>query len=159
MNKLDSSVVCFEKSLALDSTFHFSWSALGNSQYRLKNFEIAISAFKKAIYFGANDPSVYFWLGQSQRELGKYDEALESLIKCMDYDSCYQGVHLARAEIFYNRNLYREGLTACDVSISCDADIAVAHKVRGMCNAKLGNTREALSDWEKSNEIKQGSLS
>lgn len=68
-----------------DNDLNHGWYIVGDIYYKNENYELAVSAFKKAIQHREDDSEAYFALSNSYSELGMPDKAEHSLRKAITF--------------------------------------------------------------------------
>ena len=75
-DKIKESILHFEKSISFNLKNFRAHFNLGNSYYKLKNFERAKNYFYKVIEINKNCPDVFFNLAECEKKLKNYESAL-----------------------------------------------------------------------------------
>ncbi len=159
MQNADSAIFCFENALAIDSSYYFGWWGMGDVYFTKGDYSNALLSYEHVLKNEVKDALLFFKIAQCSEELKAHSNALGYLDSCSVLDSCYSGVYLAKGEIYCELEDYNQGVLALNKAIVCDPNDANAYRLRGLCYSRMGDTEHALSDWERSNEIKSGTVS
>ena len=91
-NKLyDKSLINYKKSYNLMKSFGSSYN-LGDLYFHNNNYKLALKFFIDALYFGVNNPSVYFMIAKTYYKLNNNELCEKYLIKASnlsDFDSMF----------------------------------------------------------------------
>ena len=96
--------------------------------------------------YSANRGNAYFSLGQDQKALECYEEALES-------EPTLSDAHLGCAIVYLNRGDYQRAIEKFDIAIGIDPKVAQFYANRGIASRRLKNFEAALSDFSKAIEL------
>lgn len=127
----------------------------------------AIPHIKKLIKIRDNYALTYLWLGDCHRNLGQFNEALDSYNKALEFDGkCYDivddnfrkvvtryinGIELMeKAMQAYHAKQYKKATHWSNEVIKIDANWGDIYALRGHCNEFLGNRILAIKDYSLS---------
>ncbi len=127
----------------------------------------AIPHIKKLIKIRDTYALTYLWLGDCYRNLGQFDEALDSYNKALEFDGkCYDivddnfrkvvtkyinGIELMeKAMRSYYAKQYKKAIHWSNEVIKIDANWGDIYALRGHCNEFLGNRILAIKDYSLS---------
>jgi tetratricopeptide (TPR) repeat protein len=96
--KIDEAILAFQKAIAYNPNFHWSYYKLGETLERLGNLEEAIVAYKKVISLNPNMYWAYYKLGEISYKLNCWEEAIGYF---------YQAISVQPNFIESNINSYR----------------------------------------------------
>ncbi|HVE61868.1 MAG TPA: tetratricopeptide repeat protein, partial [Chitinophagaceae bacterium] len=143
---------------------HYEWYERGKVQEGHENYDKAIGYYGKAIEKNQEYSGAYYGRGNCYQKLEKYELAIENFNKAIEYNKNWEAessLYLAyfnRGFAYFdlepqnNENLAM-ALKDLSKSIELNSTDANAYYHRGLVNQCLGNLKEAIADFKKSNEI------
>ena len=120
---------------------------LGLVYYLDKEYEKAISHFKKTLLARAGNYLALKYLGQAFQKMHKYSEAIPNLKKAMDVKPDDKEVMFAMGECFYETGATEKCLKMLDRLRADPSFGAQSSLYTGMIRAKAGQYKEAKEDF------------
>ncbi|MGR3278679.1 tetratricopeptide repeat protein, partial [Acaryochloris marina NIES-2412] len=124
-----------------------------NQQYEQQNFKEALTIAKKLVQIRGRDVD-HHWLGNIQSDLGRYEEAIASYDKALEFKP-------DNDQAWYNRGVdlgylgrYEEAIASYDKALEIKPDNDQAWYNRGVDLRSLGRYEEAISSYDKVLEFK-----
>ena len=116
-------------------------------------FGLAITYIDKAIEL-CPDQAVHFYLrSQTNRELKRYEAALDDATKAIELDPIKAAHHFIRGQVNHDLNRTMDALRDFTTSIRLVLDKAFYYYSRGEVNYELDKYEDALSDFTKAIEL------
>ena len=116
-------------------------------------FGLAITYIDKAIEL-CPDQAVHFYLrSQTNRELKRYEDALDDATKAIELDPIKAAHHFIRGQVNHDLNRSMDALKDFAMSIRLVLDKAFYYYSRGEVNFELNKYEDALRDFTKAIEL------
>ena len=87
------------------------------------------------------------------RRLGRYEEALAALDRCIELEPDYGDAHLNRGNVLHNLRRYEEALVSHDRALEYGPNKSYAHNGRGIALRRLGRREEAIEAMDRALEL------
>ncbi|TVR12242.1 MAG: tetratricopeptide repeat protein [Phormidium sp. GEM2.Bin31] len=84
--QIEEAVAAFQKAIAHDPNFHWSYNKLGEALEQLGRLEEAVVTYKKAIGFNSNLSWAYQKLGETLNKLDCWEEAVRCFRQAIDFN-------------------------------------------------------------------------
>lgn len=147
-------------SAACDSTRSGTFRNLANVYALYGDLETAILTFTKAISLDKTDMNNFLDRALCEKELNRYDEAIEDLFVAISLDSTNHEIYGTLGEIYLRTAKYDQALKAFNKSISLSPN-ALNTTLSGLAQANLGNFNEAIDLFTKAfeyNDVPKSSI-
>ena len=141
---------CFAKALDLEQENSYSWFSLG--QYNLaisKQFQLALSCFKKVLALRPNDTDTLTNVGISLFYLSKYQDAISFFDEALKSNSTDWNVLNSKGVALYGLGNYHDALKYFDKSLEAYSKNADAWNNRGNIFYNTGRFGEAMSCYDQ----------
>ncbi|MBD2214628.1 tetratricopeptide repeat protein [Nostoc linckia FACHB-104] len=102
----------------------------------------------------ADDPKIYVELGKANAESGRYEEAIASLDKAIEFKPDFDEAWFDRGAALVNLERYEEAIASFDQAITIKTDFYQAWAYRGKTLTNLGRYEEAIASLDKAIEFK-----
>ncbi|MCW4048420.1 MAG: tetratricopeptide repeat protein [Candidatus Bathyarchaeota archaeon] len=150
----DSAQIKFDQGLALNPDFELLWANKGRAFFESKQYEDALSCFKKWSDIRSGSAHPLERIGASLIHLGKMDEAIESLEKAVkvmpEYGVAWE--NLGRAQYFTEK--FADSIQSMSKVIALRPDYFVPYLFSGICHLALDRQTESLEMLEKALVLK-----
>ncbi len=122
-----------------------------------KDLAAALAEFEAASALFPDNPEYWVWVGVLRLELGDEGGAEEALSSARSLYSSDVNFLLKRAEVYRDLGELDAAIADADRAILEDPDFAWAYYARHSIHLARGDTRSALADLEKADELAQES--
>jgi tetratricopeptide (TPR) repeat protein len=128
---------------------------LGNVYYEIaENHDEAISYFEKALKVDeADSRPIYYKLGWLYNEKERFDDAVNTLLKAIEYDSEDSGYREELGFAYYMKEEYEFAITQLNKAISLDEKSNLGYYYKGLCLVATNKKGEAMSIYYKLKEM------
>lgn len=116
-------------------------------------YEIALSYSNKATQADSGYFQAYFNKGLIYNKLNRREKALTSFQKCVSLEPNYYEAYYGIAQLMIAQNLYDKALQNLNKVIALKSDYKQAYYLRGVCFAFLKQHAEAISSYNKAQEL------
>jgi tetratricopeptide (TPR) repeat protein len=117
--------------------------------YNNKDFICANKKFSEAVKKDASNTSYLIFLANSNKELGRKEEALKGIFKILSMDSTNYEAYLLRAKIKLEYGDFKSALTDCITSLTFKKDNADAYSVKGSIYEKMSDYSNAINSYKE----------
>jgi len=121
----------------------------GNLYYDLKQWDLAIAEYTKAIETNPNYAPSYNNRGIIYRKLKQWDLALNDYNKAIELNPNYAKVYNNRGNVYKDLNQFDLALANFDRAIEIKPNYSIAYSNRGIVHRKLKQWDLALADYNK----------
>ncbi|MCL2103496.1 MAG: tetratricopeptide repeat protein [Kiritimatiellaeota bacterium] len=141
----EKSIVCYDKTIVLESKNAKAWRNKGYALHKLGRFEEAITCFDEAIELEPNDANYWWWKGNCLSDLKQHEEAIVCFDKAIGlepndaYHWCGKGACLS------NLKQHEEAIVCLDKAIGLEPEDAVTWHSKGYALKNLGRFEEAVA--------------
>ncbi len=123
-------------------------SDIGDKYFKDGQYEEAISAYNKYLQLKPKHIKSLYNRGRAHEELGKLDEAITDFKSVLEEDpNNVNALMSIGKDAFYRKTDFESALYYFDRAIEHDTENMMAYTFRGKSNQKLGNLKEAMSDF------------
>ena len=145
----------YNKTLALFPKDATALKGIGNAYYEiLEDHEKSLEYFEKAIAADAKGSApLYYKLGWLYNEKERFEDAINILIKAIQYDSEDSGYREELGYAYYKQEEYEFAITQLNKAISLDENSKLAYYYKGLCLVATNKKGEAMSMYFKLKEI------
>ena len=126
----------------------------GNVQSLLRQIDMAIKAYSKAIYFNPSDAKIYNNRGVDYGEKGEHDLAIKDFSKAIELESDYELAYNNRGAVYRSKGEYDKAIEDCNKAIELKPDYAEPYCNRGAVYRNKGEIDRAIEDYEKAIKLK-----
>ena len=125
------------------------WLAKGNAAYETKNFDEAITCYKKATELDPDFASAYYNLGIIYAAQGMLDEAVSAYKKVLTIKPDYYAARNNLATAYIKIRMFDEAITELKQVLGSNPDLPHAHFNLGECYFSQGNRGLAADHYYK----------
>ncbi|MBR5242829.1 MAG: tetratricopeptide repeat protein [Thermoguttaceae bacterium] len=126
----------------------FFWRRLAAVATKDERFEEAERAYRRALAISPRDARLWFWLGLTERRLGRGDAALESLRRAGELDPNAEEVFAERADLLHERGELGEALRELTWIVESQPTPFSARLTRSSILIEKGRFEEAIADCD-----------
>lgn len=126
----------------------FFWRRLAAFATRDERFEEAERAYRRALAISPRDARLWFWLGLTERRLGRCDDALEALRRAGELDPNNEEVFAERADLLRERGELSKALRDLTWIIELQPASFNARLTRSSILIETGRFDEAIADCD-----------
>jgi len=119
----------------------------------LGNYEVAVSAYQRAIELKPDFAQAYSNLGIALYKLGKYQESIVACNKAIDFGPNYAEAHNNLGLSLKAVRKYKEAIVSYNKAVSLKPDFATAHYNLGNVTSALGDSEGAIIHYNKSIQL------
>jgi tetratricopeptide (TPR) repeat protein len=126
---------------------------VGTLKYKSGEYQAAIERFEQVLlqndistFVSRND--LFFNLGYSNYELGKFDSAIQAFDKATEIDPEYKAAYYGRGLTYYKVENYERAIKEYDRAIELDSEYIDAYYGRGLAYYQLGNYERAIKEYD-----------
>lgn len=141
------------KSLLNKITNKLIYFNLGVCLYECKQYNEAITQYKKVIELDSNNPNTYINLGVCLHNLEKYDEAIIQYKKAIDLDSDYKDAYKNLGYSLLKSEQYNDAIKAYEKFIILDPNCKKVYNNMGICFKNLKQYDNAIIHYHKTIEL------
>jgi tetratricopeptide (TPR) repeat protein len=146
---------CYEASLVKRSSDQddLLYNVWGSAQHALSKYQDALTSFDKALKANPKLVEAQYNIGQVKHSLGKLDDAIEDFKKAVDIERRYTDSHWKIGNIYLHRGEFAKAVDWFTHGVDQTDAMRKQHPLehfycnRGLASAKLGHSKEAISDW------------
>lgn len=125
-------------------------SDLGDQYFKRGEYNKAIQSYNEYINLYPEHLKSIYNRGRAYEEIGEFDKALEDFRHVLKRDPENVNAILSLANNYYVRQKdYENTIFYVDKALEFDKKNALAYVLKGRANQKLGNTNEALENYNK----------
>ena len=127
-------------------------AAKGLEAYEAGKYELAVEEFEKAIEAGVSEKklkNIYFYLGNSYRNLDKKEEAIEAYNKSLEKDPKFYPSLVELGATYRLKGKYKEAIKCYKKALKISPNYADAYMRLGVAYVKLGEIEKAIKSAEK----------
>lgn len=141
----------YNQTLSLFPDNGIALRGLGNVYYEIdEDHDQAISYFEKALKVDEeNSRPIYYKLGWLYNDKERYDDAINILLKAIDYDSEDSGYREELGYAYYMKEDYEFAITQLNKAVSLDDNSNLAYYYKGLCFVATNKKGEAMSMYYK----------
>ncbi len=145
----------YNQTLSLFPDNGIALRGLGNVYYEInEDHDQAISYFEKALKADEeNSRPIYYKLGWLYNDKERYDDAINILLKAIEYDSEDSGYREELGYAYYMKEEYEFAFTQLNKALSLDESSNLAYYYKGLCFVATNKKGEAMSMYYKLKEI------
>ena len=125
------------------------WFAKGNTAYGAKNYDEAITCYKKATELDPGFASAYYNLGIIYAAKGMFDEAYRAYKKVLSIKPDYYAARNNLATAYIKLEMFDEAITELKQVLDSNPDLPHAHFNLGECYFSKGNSVLAADHYYK----------
>jgi len=119
------------------------WNRKAVNALSTKNFDEAISCYKKAITIDNNNFKAHYFLAGIYKWKGMLDEAIFEYKKAISIKPNQKGLHNMLGETYLEKGIVNEAIFEFKKSINIDPNFAIAHFNLGIAYKKQGQNKLA----------------
>ena len=144
INKLEGVAKCW----GLIGIFYRS----NNLKDKLRVLEEAKSEIEKLKLFKNKElcSKIYYYIGNTFRQLKEYDESLKNVNNAIDINSRNADFWMLQGVVLAAKKQYKEALLSCNKAIEIDSSHFIAWHLQGIILSDLGEYQRALNSYDKS---------
>lgn len=120
-------------------------NARGDSYFFLEQFDLALEDYIKLSSLG-KDKDVYYRLGLTFKEIGKYQAAIRNFSYAIDMDKLYYNAYIGRGNSNYENKSFKEAINDYNLLLA----LKPSRKDSIKCYLGLGSTYLKLEEFEQS---------
>ncbi len=121
----------------------------GDSLYRHKRYEEALTAYEQAIRLDPNNAVAHYNKGNTLNDLKRHKEALAACEQAISLDPNYALAYNNKGNDLCSLKRYEEALGACEQAIRLNPNLAVAYNNKGNALNGLERYEEALVAYKQ----------
>lgn len=147
----DDNASCFKKftiALQYDSANPKIYYDIGQINQMIKNFNEAISQYKKAIELDKENPIYYFATAECYEELNNFYEERKALIECAKYDKENPKVYYKLGILYEGQHDYLNALQSIQKALELDENFIDAKYKLALIYEHQGKKDEAIELYE-----------
>lgn len=126
-----------------------AWLAKGNTAYEAKNYDEAITCYKKATELDPDFASAYYNLGIIYAAKGLFDEAVSAYKKVLTINPDYYAARNNLATAYITIGMFDDAITELKQVLASNPDLPHAHFNLGQCYLSKGNSSLAADHYYK----------
>lgn len=123
-------IMLYSRAIQIDGLNPVVYLNRGTAYFKIKNNQLAIRDFLKAIEFYPKFAAAYNNLGRAYEEEKQFEKALESYHKAIEYGSEIPTTYVNRGSVFAKTGMYENALSDYNVAVSLDPEYAKAYDAK-----------------------------
>jgi tetratricopeptide (TPR) repeat protein len=145
----------FNQTLLISPTDGIALRGIGDAYYGIEeDHDSAITYYEKAIKADEqNSKPIYYKLAWLYNDGERYDDAINMLLKAIQYDSEDSGLREELGFAYYMKEEYEFAITQLNKAISLDAESKLGYYYKGLCFVATNKKGEAMSMYYKLKEL------
>jgi tetratricopeptide (TPR) repeat protein len=145
----------YNKVLALFPNNAIALRGIGNVHYEiLEDHDRSIEYFEKALAMDEEGSKpLYYKLGWLYNDKERYDDAINILLKAIDYDSEDSGYREELGYAYYMKEQYEFAITQLNKAISLDENSSLGYYYKGLCFVATNKKGDAMGIYYKLKEL------
>lgn len=148
-NQLEKAMAAYEQVLRLKPSHVGALHHVGIIAFQAGNYHIAAGFMRSAIAIDPAAPALHCDLGNTYKELGQTQEALEAYAKALAVDANYLDAYFNRAITLHDAQRFEEALEDYNEVVSRNPEDAAVLNNVGMILYRLGRYDQALDRLER----------
>lgn len=155
LRKAKDAIEEYDKTLALFANNGTALRGIGNVYYEVgEDHDKAILYFEKALAVNEEESKpIYYKLGWLYNDKEKYDEAINVLLKAIEYDNEDSGYREELGYAYYMKEQYEFAITQLNKAISLDENSKLGYYYKGLCFIAINKKGDAMSMYYKLKEL------
>ena len=138
------------KSLELDTTLAETYNSLSGIQlYYHHDWTAAEASFKKGIELNEASAEVRHHYSRCLMLFGRNEEAQAQMQRVLELEPLSVSYNLNAGKLFYFRRQYEQAVDQFNNTLELEPNSLAAHDWLGFTYEKMGNEKEAISEWSK----------
>ncbi len=159
LKKYDDALTKFNAAISLDENYALAYKERGNSYYKKAEYAKALEDFNKyaSLAEDIEDATFYYNKGWCENELGKYNDAVESLKKSVEIDDTYSDAFSELGFAYYELNMNDDAISNYRTSMNLDKETDY-HPILGIADVyydNLKNYDSAIVYFEKGLQLQK----
>lgn len=142
-DRIDESIAIYERAIALDKENRAARIGLANALHEKNDPEASIKYFEDAARREPNAPGPLSHLGRALIDARRFDEAVATILKSLEYQINFAPSHTALGEAFHAMEMYKEAVESHKTAILLDPQDTYAHNKIADSYLKLNKIDEA----------------
>ena len=145
----------YNKTLAIIANNGIALRGIGNVYYEIEeDHDKAIQYFEKALEVDEEGSKpVYYKLGWLYNEKERYDDAINTLLKAIEYDSEDSGYREELGYAYYMKEQYEFAITQLNKAIGLDESSKLGYYYKGLCFIATNKKGDAMSMYYRLKEL------
>ncbi len=145
---------CIEKAIELNPEMTDGYMVRGIILHLTGDNEAALRDFRRIVEKEPDNLRAYSYISKCCNASGRYEEAVEASNAGLRVNSDYVNLYVNRGVALYHLGQYEDAIEAFRKVITNQnsvntAAVESAYRFRGMSYEKVGNSKKALSDYQK----------
>ena len=155
LEKATDAIIEYKNTIEIFPKDGIALRGLGNVYYEIiEDYDNAIEYFEKAIKEDEDDSKpIYYKLGWLYNDKERYGDAINILIKAIEYDSEDSGYREELGYAYYMKEQYEFAITQLNKAISLDESSKLGYYYKGLCFVATNKKGDAMSMFYKLKEL------
>ncbi|MCP3655087.1 tetratricopeptide repeat protein [Herbaspirillum sp.] len=142
-DRIDESIAIYERAIAIDKENRAARIGLANALHEKNDPEASIKYFEDAARREPNAPGPLSHLGRALIDARRFDEAVATILKSLEYQINFAPSHTALGEAFHAMEMYKEAVESHKTAILLDPQDTYAHNKIADSYLKINKIEEA----------------
>lgn len=135
-----------ESAVEAEPNNHEALQLLGINHALLKNHDIAIEMFEKALQSGSDKAQTYFNRANAHLEMGLFQKGMIDIEAALELDSDNESGYLTKALFEIKLNHLESAINSCSKVIEINPQNSKAYQLRAWIHKKNGDMVQAIAD-------------
>jgi tetratricopeptide (TPR) repeat protein len=144
----DKSLEAFERVLELDPSLNLAYRHIFDIYYYREQYDQGIIRASQFVSNYPDKPWGYIYLGMMFNGKKEYSKAINVYKEAISISPNMPSTQLGLIELYYNSELYDQGLTYADSMASIFPEHSWIYALRGMCHTGLGQYDQAIEAYQ-----------
>lgn len=155
LQKGKEAIEAYNKTLGISANNGIALRGIGNVYYEIEeDHDNATQYFEKAVEVDEEESKpIYYKLGWLYNDKERYEDAINILLKAIDYDSEDSGYREELGYAYYMKEQYEFAITQLNKAISLDENSTLGYYYKGLCFIATNKKGDAMTMYYKLKEL------
>lgn len=153
MERYEEAVELYKKSLELVPTDVDYYGCVSFAYSKINKFDLSLEYANRGIMVCSEDSYIHFRKGWALQELGKYELAIKSFEKCIEYNEFYVDAYANISYCYSKIGDTKKSIAFANKAILVDKDYAYAHYRKAWMLHYSGRFEDAKESYEAALEL------
>ncbi len=158
VERYDVAAEAFKKGIELAPDDVDYYQSLSYCYSKTEELELSLEYANRALMLDKNNSYSYFRKAWALQEFSKYNEAIETYKKCIEYDDTYVDAYANISFCYSKMRDFKKSILYANKAIMVNKDYAYSHYRKAWALHNLGKFDEAIEDYIEAIELDPGDV-